>query len=427
MIKNDEEIKEKENNILGIEPVSNDQFSQDNTKSNYSILPKPSQSINFLLKALQDFSNRYDMDSRHTLSGKKFLLTFKEIISLIKDVLNSLNKIFEFDYLEKDKIQDIIFDYINNLSYNIFSFEKMDINNEHKKKKKYTNIIRDKNEEYFKKFNKTQQRFNISTSNIISINNNADISNKTLNKYFSSNYIGDKENHNQRILVTKNENENKVKNKDMLEIKGYNYNYKSLWSNRKTGVHNKSPRNLKMPQNTKRKGSYNKSEDHKVIINKKEEKTNTNNNKRIINAKVNKNNNKANNNLKTATNNKKIDINNFNTFNNLIDYTLKNNSVVLRNTSKNKALKTNGNKINKIEAYNYCSTLNDIEQQLMDCQYIKDGYVVKGKINIYNNVPKPSLLANKLLEKSKKFISDYNGFNEEEKRRKSMSHNKIKK
>ena len=55
----------------------------------------------------------------------------------------------------------------------------------------------------------------------------------------------------------------------------------------------------------------------------------------------------------------------------------------------------------------------------MDCQYIKDGYVVKGKINIYNNVPKPSLLANKLLEKSKKFISDYNGFNEEEKRRKS--------
>ena len=73
-----------------------------------------------------------------------------------------------------------------------------------------------------------------------------------------------------------------------------------------------------------------------------------------------------------------------------------------------------------MDAYNFYSTFNNFEQKLLDTQPVKEGYVIKGKINIYNNVPKPSILANKLLESSKKFINDYNGVKKEEKKRNTL-------
>ena len=95
-----------------------------------------------------------------------------------------------------------------------------------------------------------------------------------------------------------------------------------------------------------------------------------------------------------------------------IEYALKNNSVILRSYSAN--INNRNNKLSIMDNYN---SLNDLEKKILDSQLTKEGYIIKGKINIFNNVPKPSILANKLLESSIKYINDYNGVNEEEKKR----------
>lgn len=81
---------------------------------------------NVLLDALKDFSVRYDLDDKKIMNSKKFILSFEDLISLIKfaiefqaKVNNSLNV--------KDYLNDITQDFINNLSYYIFSYEKIDI------------------------------------------------------------------------------------------------------------------------------------------------------------------------------------------------------------------------------------------------------------------------------------------------------------
>ena len=110
---------------------------QEKFKSKYES-QNSTQKLNYLLKFLQDFSNRYDLDSKNILSYKKFLLTFNDIISLIKEAIEYQNKIVELDNSEKEKIREISQDYINNLSYTIFSYDKIDIlKNESKKKNKF--------------------------------------------------------------------------------------------------------------------------------------------------------------------------------------------------------------------------------------------------------------------------------------------------
>ena len=99
----------------------NDSILRSLKESQYSLTNKS----NILLNSLKEFSNRYDIDDRKIIKSKKFLISFNELISLIKFALefqikinNSLN-----EYLN-----EISQDFINNLSYYIFSFEKIDIN-----------------------------------------------------------------------------------------------------------------------------------------------------------------------------------------------------------------------------------------------------------------------------------------------------------
>ena len=42
---------------------------------------------NILLNSIQDFFNRYEKDDRKILSNKKFIISFQELISLIKDAI----------------------------------------------------------------------------------------------------------------------------------------------------------------------------------------------------------------------------------------------------------------------------------------------------------------------------------------------------
>ena len=90
---------------------------------------KPSIKNECLLQAVKDFSKRYDNDNRHILKNKKFLVNFSDLMTLIKETIDFQNKIISLCASEIDKLKDIAQDFINNLSYTIFSFEKIDISN----------------------------------------------------------------------------------------------------------------------------------------------------------------------------------------------------------------------------------------------------------------------------------------------------------
>ena len=82
---------------------------------------------NILLNVLKDFYVRYDLDDRKIMNSKKFMLSFEDLISLVKFALEFQIKISNSLNL-KDYLNEISQDFINNLSYYIFSFEKIDNN-----------------------------------------------------------------------------------------------------------------------------------------------------------------------------------------------------------------------------------------------------------------------------------------------------------
>ena len=81
---------------------------------------------NILLNSIKDFSMRYNSDERKILSNKKFLISLEELISLIEKAILTQNKINYCENGNKDSLKDLCQDFINELSYNIFSFEKID-------------------------------------------------------------------------------------------------------------------------------------------------------------------------------------------------------------------------------------------------------------------------------------------------------------
>ena len=95
---------------------------------------------NMLLNSLKDFTDRYNSDDRQILSNKKFLLTFNELMSIIKEAIETQVKIYETDTNHIEKLKNLSQEFINSLSYNIFSFEKIDI--EPKKMHNFHNQIK---------------------------------------------------------------------------------------------------------------------------------------------------------------------------------------------------------------------------------------------------------------------------------------------
>ena len=81
---------------------------------------------NLLINALNDFSKKYESDTKNILLNQKFLLTFKEIIQLIRDSIDTQRKIDELNISNIEFVRNLTQNFINNLSYNIFCFEKID-------------------------------------------------------------------------------------------------------------------------------------------------------------------------------------------------------------------------------------------------------------------------------------------------------------
>ena len=313
---------------------------------------------NILLNSLKEFSNRYDLDDRKIMKSKKFLISFNDLITIVKFALefqikinNSLN-----EYLN-----EISQDFINNLSYYIFSFEKIDIS---------------KQNDYYSNYNTFNSRYNKS--------------NKKVNK-------------NDKNIKREEEKQNINKNK---KIKANdNNNNKNISVNRSVFL------NLKSPKNKKEKNKINDYETNKSRRNNKSvEKRSKSNADFVLNVSKNKDNSKKKINKSTEKrkNIKDKDLNKNRNTNSFSIFTacenLKNSSFIMKSTKSRKSScveQNNSNSKNKKNTYYN--------------QY--QNYGIKKQI-LGNNIIRPSNMANKLLQKGIKYINDFTNLKEEENKKK---------
>ena len=334
----------------------NDSILKSLKESQYSLTNKS----NILLNSLKDFSNRYDIDDRKIIKSKKFLISFNELISLIKFALefqikinNSLN-----EYLN-----EISQDFINNLSYYIFSFEKIDIN---------------KQNEY----------------QTINCNNN---------KYKESWHSNNKKNKFEQKKENKEEKQNINKNK-MMKL---NNTHKNINVNRNEILNIKSPINQRKSQ----KNNYEKNDIR--FHNKSVEKRCKSNNYFTLDYSKNDDNQKKSINkstenrrsLKTKEKENEKDLTkkrytkSFSIF--TVCENLKNSSFIMKSTKSRRESCVDQNKTNikRNTYYNQCQNLA-IKKQILS-----------------NNIIRPSSFANKLLQKGIKYINDFANMKEEAKKK----------
>ena len=330
--------------------IYNDSILKSLKESQYHLSDKS----NILLNSLKEFSNRYDLDDRKIMKSKKFLISFKDLINLIKFALefqikisNSLNECYN----------EISQDFINNLSYYIFSFDKIDVC---------------KQNEYYTK------------------------NNKNLNSSDKFSNINQKNN---KIIKKKNEEEKQNIYKNKL-IK-YDKNQKNIKEKRSLYLNIKSPIN-KIKKNKKNETVINHSRKNNKSAEKRSRSNayftldslkNEDNKKKILNKSVEK---RRNMNQKEKTLNKNKNTNSFSIF--TACENIKNSSFIIKLKNSRKSSYIEQNKTNKKKNTYYNQHEN---------------YIIKKEI-FANNIIRPSNMANKLLQKGIKYINDFANLKEEE-------------
>ena len=398
-------------------------YQNSNNISHRNLKNINSNQVNILLNSLQDFCNRYEKDDRKILSNKKFIISFQEIISLIRESMLAQQQIDNLIYNNYDdknnsniNIQKINQKYITDLGYNIFSFDKIDMGygfNIKKKKKSYSNIS--PNNIKFQNNLKYKKRYNhqsISPNNIkkeinnifeniykeVFINGNPN----PLNNIYRRNYGTTKsKNKNHRIERNKSAVINTAKNISPLK-------YHKVSSNKDNQRLNNTVINANISNNI----SYNNS---KININNNynshfkgynsfsANKNNFGNKSQIQNNKLRKNKNKDKlkssdiylacekiNKIKNSGNKNILTRSSNNYFNN------NDNEILLKKSFKSVGIKDPYNNNNYTDIIGY--------EELRLNTGIK-------KIMVYNT-HKPSTLANKLLISGQKYIEDFKEMNE---------------
>ena len=220
--------------VTAKEEVLTDNSEKEIQNTTPNLLPK----IEYLLKAIKDFSSRYDKDNRNILKNKKFLVTFDDLMTLIKDTINSQNKINDLNDSEIEKLKDVTQDFINNLSYTIFSFEKIDaLNKDDKSNLNSSTNIQKKNS--FNTLNSKNSLFN-SNSNSNKINGNI-----VVNK-----------NNNRNFLTDENANSENLRNLLYKKHKSSN-NFTTANSNKKKNISNCKKNNFSLNALSNKMGTKN--------------------------------------------------------------------------------------------------------------------------------------------------------------------------
>ena len=360
-----------------------------------------------LLNALKDFSVKYDLDESKMTKSLKFILSFDELISIIRYTLETQIKLYNSLKDDSEDMKNIRHEFLNNLNYYIYSYEKVEqINTDVKSKINIKsnsdkeniniNLNNGKNKKLIKIMNKSQSYW-------IDDRKNGNNQNKKIEKYKEEKIAQEniKNNNSNNYIKTSKSYYRRNKGPKLFspeknKIKDKNPNNEEKRNNRKNIRDEKShqPINTDFSQNPKdniAKKKFNKSTEKRKSV-KIIKKKNENKSLSIYTACEN---------LKSSSfifkknrhrefnSTEQCDRNDFKKKKNNYD-------------SNNNINKKKGSN-NKIMYYNQNMMLG-----------------VKKQI-ITNNVPKPSNLANKFLQNGRKFITEFNGIKEEERKKQYYS------
>ena len=358
-----------------------------------------------LINELKDFSVKYELYDQKIMKNPKFVLSFDELISLIRFTIESqikLNNYLKFEDIDNSKTFSK--EFINELSNYIYSYEKVEkINPDSKNKKKLKSPPEKEN---------------------ININSNICRNKKPISIIINkspSYWIDGKK----TSII-----ENKKKEKQKVEKNGYSH-IKNKSSNNfiqgsKSYYRNKGTSKLFSSDYNRMSEKYKKNENKKKEhLNRSVEKRHnsifsnfsSNNNECTTKKKLNKSTEKRKSSklIKNKNENKSLSI-----------YTacenLKSSSFLVKNksnlfTSTEQSEKRNIKKKNNNYSSNNNLNIDKTKEKKNIIYYNKNMMIGVKKYVITSNLPKPSNLANKLLQNGRKFITEFNGIKEEEKKK----------
>ena len=362
-----------------------------------------------LLKALNDFSAKYESDSRNFLSNQKFLLTFQELIQIMRESIDTQRKIEEIKKNKDEEFaRNLTQNFINNLSYNIFCYDKIT-----------TDCLESLNESSNKIFNRKRNNYRSDLSsqyfNTSSSNNNSSVNTHTTASTNKKNIIKTK---NRKDSYQNKERENREKNNSK----------KNMLVKENSCVLKRNIDNQEFNKSVEKRKTCNKiatTESNKNHINNSliNQRGGSSVGKRKKDLKksggVSPTNFIDNSTLIIGTGKKKIDkkysdiylaCENLNMNNSILskrsklmrkNENLNNSSCILVGRNKKKLERLGSEDLERVE------TERDYKYKHRK-SYEKEG--VKKKI--LNKVPKPSILANQLLMNGRKCINDFNGYQE---------------
>ena len=366
---------------------------------------------NLLLDYLKDFSVKYEMDEKLISKDIKFVITFDELISLIRYSLESQIKINEHSKDETDNLKILSQDFINNITYYIFSYEKVEkiekplsknknisdsnkeninVNGNNKKNKKSLCSIISKSPSYWVEAQKTRNNKNkvihVEKSTLNNQNNKNKNNIESKNSYKKTvvhKIFSPKNDDRFKSKFPKNENKSKkVLNRSAVK------RYSSLISD---------------SSNNNRKKKLNKSDEKRKSVIMDKTKKNVSKNLSIFTACENLKSssfilkNKNHSFFSTEQYDKNDNKKNSNNYNSNINFNL--NQINDKNYKSNSNINMNKKANTKIVYYDHNLNLNVKKQIIM------------------GNVFKPSTFANKLLQNGMKYITEFNGMKEEERKK----------
>ena len=377
---------------------------------------------NSLLNALRKFSVKFELNDKKIFKDYKFVISFDELISLIRYSLESQIKLNNFLEDKSENIKAFTDEFINNISNYIYSYEKVEkitpiskFSNKIKfsSNKENININTDRTNRTNKVTNKKPSCLVKSSSCWVNHGTTKIKQNKkksTFIRNFQTNLKNNKTtnnsnkaNNNTNINKNKNINSDEANNNTKSYFRRKNYeNLSNIFSPiKKLNTKDSKIKVVKtrMNKSTERRDNH-KSPYNDYFKNNKESSQKINPNKSMEK----RNNNKSD--EKKENESKPISI--FSA----CEY-LKSSSFVLKN--KNNDENNTEKKIN----YNSVNSMNNSKNEDKKVVYYDRNMTlgIRKKI-IKANVPRPSNYANKLLEKGIKFITDFNGLKEEEQRKK---------
>ena len=372
---------------------------------------------NSLLNALKHFAVKFDLDNKKLFKDYKYVVSFDELISLIRYTLESQKKINEYGQEKSNNIINFTQIFINNISNYINSYEKVEIINPIPKKN--NKIISSSNKEPFninsRRNNKRKSSACIMQSsnccsNIKKTNIKQNIKRETFTKNNQDNLKNNQSSINSNHIVNKTSSNIYDNNNKNIALEDDNNYTKSYFKRKRYKNLSLILSPIKKLNNTGKK--ENKIKLTKSRLNKSAERRSHklpyNANNKNVTLKIN-----MNKGMEKRSNNKSVygaiqplsimDVCEF----------IRSSSFIIKNKNKEE------NKLDKKSSYNSSNSLNDINIKKNDKKQAnekaKPGII---KTILQKNLPRPSNLANKLLAKGIKYISDFNGLKEEEQRKK---------